>query len=294
MTSDRAGVDIRRRDSRRVIVVSLATSIAIHAFVFSLGIGSSAATSPRAGAAPDFAGSRTSRGAPSGIRITRIVVGEPAVQSESQTAIQLELPETAAGAVAELIEPESEDMQASAPDDPPPAPDPAPGDLSPTHQPGVPGVAGNRPAARLRPRFTNPALWRRIQNVADPAVNSGVRVRDRVDDGASRYVPSDAWAFNTWTRRDATGRLWGAAPGVIYLSGFSISTCGGRFDASNCGFGVPGWRRREYQRFLQAVTEIEEQQRWGRIMERGRAITERRGAERHPKTDSIPEMLDGD
>lgn len=80
---------------------------------------------------------------------------------------------------------------------------------------------------------------------------------------------------------------------MIYLGGFSIQTCQGRFDASNCGFGVPGWRRMEYQRFLQAAMEIEEQQRWGDILERGKAIRER-GAGRDPKADSIPDNRDGD
>ena len=94
--------------------------------------------------------------------------------------------------------------------------------------------------------------------------------------------------FDTWATRDAAGRLWGVAPGSIYLAGFAIRTCGGRFDASNCGFGLPGWKRRQYQRSLQTAIEIENQQRWRGIMERNRAIRERRGAERHPKTDSIP------
>ncbi|MXY30716.1 MAG: hypothetical protein F4043_03750 [Gammaproteobacteria bacterium] len=119
-------------------------------------------------------------------------------------------------------------------------------------------------------------------------------MRDRVEGRGSRYTPPDAWTFDTWTTRDAAGRLWGAAPGSIYLAGFGIRTCGGRFDASNCGFGLPGWQQRQYQRSLQAAIEIENQQRWRGIMERDRAIRERRDAERHPKTDSIPGIRDDD
>jgi hypothetical protein len=121
-----------------------------------------------------------------------------------------------------------------------------------------------------------------------------VHLRGRVDRGGSAYTPPDTWAFDTWTTRDAAGRLWGASPGLIYLFGIPMTTCNGRFDASNCGFGVPGWRRRAYQRFLQAVMEIEEQQRWGGILERGQTIRERRSAERHPKPDSVPGIRDGD
>lgn len=119
-------------------------------------------------------------------------------------------------------------------------------------------------------------------------------LRDRFEGRGSRYTPPDAWAFDTWTTRDAAGRLWGVAPGSIYLAGFGIRTCGGRFDASNCGFGLPGWKRRQYQRSLEAAIEIENQQRWGGIVERDRAIRERRGAKRRPKTDSIPGIRDDD
>ncbi len=265
----------------------MAASIAIHALVFPLGIAPPAATSPNAGTAPDLPGSRTPFNAPAGIRITRIVAGAPATQPES--------PDTPAEpAAADPTEPEMEDAPATEPDDPRPAPDVEARVPSPTGGPVLPRASGSTPAARFKPRFTNPALWRRIGDIrADSEPPSVNRLRGRVDAEGARYAPSDTWAFDTWATQDAAGRRWGAAPGVIYLGRFSIQTCQGRFDASNCGFGVPGWRRMEYQRFLQAAMEIEEQHRWGDILERGKAIRER-GAGRHPKADSIPDIRDGD
>ena len=268
----------------------MAASIAIHGFVFSLGIAPSAATSPNAGTAPDFPGSRTAFNVPPGIRITRIISGEAATRAElSQAATEEPLPEPA--------EPGLEDSRfipAPAPDNPPPAPTPF-GQPPVTREDELPR-ADPGPAARIRPRFTNPALWREIRDMRTGAEWADVvPLRAPVDrrGSAYTYTPPDAWAFDTWATRDAAGRRWGAAPGVIYLGRIAIRTCQGRFDASNCGFGLPGWRRREYQRFLQAVMEIEEQQRWGDILERGKAIRER-GAERHLKTDSIPDTRDGD
>lgn len=304
---DGARVDARRSESRRVLVASIAASIMIHAFVFSLVVNPSPETSRRTGAAPDAPGSRTSQDPPSGIQITRIVVAEPAAQLESpETATQPESPETATEEpVKDPSEPELEDSAESEPDDPQSTPDIEPGYPAPARQPvGNPSVTSEggpprpvriEPTARLRPRFTNPALWREIRGArADTQWTSGVPLRGRVEGGGSRYTPPDAWAFDTWTTRDAAGRLWGVAPGSIYLAGFGIRTCGGRFDASNCGFGLPGWKRRQYQRSLQAAIEIENQQRWRGIMERNRAIRERRGAERDPKTDSIAGIRDGD
>ena len=265
----------------------MAASIAIHAFVFSLGIAPSAATGAHGGAAPAFPGSRTPFNVPPGIRITRIVSGEPATRPESPDTP----PEQAA---AEPAEAEREDSRAPEPDDPRLAPDVEAREPSPTDRPVLPRASTSTPAARFKPRFTNPALWRRIGDIrADSEPASVTRLRGRMDVEGARYTPSDTWAFDTWTARDAAGRLWGAAPGVIYLGGFSVQTCQGRFDASNCGFGLPGWRRREYQRFLQAVMEIEEQHRWRGILERGKAIRER-GAGRHLKTDSIPDIRGGD
>ena len=276
----------------------MAASIAIHAFVFSLAITPSPEAGPPIGAAPDSPGSVTSRNASSGIRITRIVVAELAAQSESSETATEEL-------VTSLSEAEPEDSTEPGPDDPLSTPDIGPQDPSPAGQPAAnpsvtregesPRDIGTDPASRLRPRFTNPALWRKVRGTrADTERTSGLPLRNRVEGRGSQYTPPDTWAFDTWTTRDAAGRLWGVAPGSIYLAGFGIRTCGGRFDASNCGFGLPGWKRRQYQRSLQAAIEIENQHRWRGIMERNRAIRERRGAERRPKTDSFPGIRDDD
>ena len=72
VTSDRARVESRRKQGRRVLVASMAASAAIHAFVFSLGINPAAVKNGGVETAP------TSRDPPLGIRITRIVVGERA------------------------------------------------------------------------------------------------------------------------------------------------------------------------------------------------------------------------
>lgn len=272
----------------------MVTSIAIHAFLFSVVMVPSGETSRHVGTVPGFSGPPTSSDAPAGIRITRIAVAELAAPPESSEAVAEEL----------LAELEQEDAAESEPDDPQSTSDVEPVNPSPARQPAAnpsviregesPGDA-TEPATRLRPRFINPVLWREIRGApAATEWTSGVPLRDRVEGRGSRYTPPDASAFDTWTTRDADGRLWGVAPGSIYFAGFGIPTCGGRFDASNCGFGLPGWKRRQYQRSLQAAIEIENQQRWRGIMDRDRAIRERRGAERQPKTDSIPGIRDDD
>ncbi len=103
-------------------------------------------------------------------------------------------------------------------------------------------------------------LWRDIQDVfADSAFTSVEPLIGRLDRGESGNTPTDAWAFSSWTTRDAEGRLWGAAPGVIYIAGFAISTCRGRFDASNCGFGLPPARRanEDYRDGVWAIVAVD-------------------------------------
>ena len=249
----------------------MAVSVAIHTLVFSLGFNPLAVTNRHAGTVP------TSRDFPSGIRLTRIVGAEPVAQ--------LELAESATDdVVADLTEGE--------PGDPAPGPEPEPEDPSSESGIETPRVPSAAPAAALRARFTNPVLWRRIRGgLADSAFTAALPLRGRGERGGTGYAPADAWAFGTWTTRDADGRSWGAAPGVIYVFGIAIPTCGGRFDASNCGFGVPSWQRGEYQSFLHALSEIEEQKRLGRIMERGQAIRDSRDAQRNTERDTVPEIL---
>lgn len=255
----------------------MAASTAIHALILSVVMVPSGETSRHAGTAPNAPGRPTSSDAPSGIRVIRIVA-EPVAQPRlHESGARPESPEPAAE--QPVTEPSAPALEYAA--------------ETTEGEPSRPD--GIDPTAQFRPRFSNPALWREIRGARGATEwTSGVRLRDRVEGRGSRYTPPDTWAFDTWATRDAAGRLWGVAPGSIYLAGFGISTCGGRFDASNCGFGLPGWKRREYQRFLRAAIEIENQQRWRGIMERNRAIRERRGAKRHPRTDSIPDICDDD
>jgi len=60
--------------------------------------------------------------------------------------------------------------------------------------------------------------------------------------------------------------------------------CSGDFDASDCGFGLHPSRRVDYQRFLRAWKEIEQQKILGCITERAQAMRERREGE----GDTIP------
>lgn len=282
VTSDRARVETRRQQGRRVLVASMAVSVAIHTFFFSLGFNPPAVTNGRAGIAP------TLRDFPPGIRVTRIVVAQPAIQPElpeNATAdVVAELKEGGPGGPAPTSERKLEDAALG--------PGPQPGDPSSTSGIEPPRAATAAPAAALRARFTHPALWRGIRgDLADSPFTTIVPLRRRVEPGGTGYAPADAWAFGTWTTRDPDGRRWGAAPGVIYVFGIAIPTCGGRFDASNCGFGVSSWRRGKYQHFLHALSEMEEQTRWGRILERGQAIRDRRDAERNTQRDPVPDVL---
>ncbi len=249
-------------------MASVAVSAAIHAFLLSLGFSPPAPTDGREATA------HVPPTLPSAIRITGIVVAEPAARLASTEA-------AAERVVAELTAPQR--------DVPAPVPESAPEDSAPKLDLESPATATLAPATLLSARSASPLLWRSVRDASPvPPYTSVVPLRDRVDDGKPGYTPIDAWAFSTWTARDAESRLWGAAPGVIYVFGLPIPTCGGRFDASNCGFGAPGWRRGKYQRFLRTLTEIERQVGWGAVMERSRAIRERREAERSKERDTVP------
>ena len=228
----------------------------IHAFVLSRSINPPDAPNERLATAlrsPDTG---------SGLQISGILV--PAL------AQPLALPTPAtAEIVAEPNEPESED--------PPPAADPEPENPSPALELERSEAVGTGAAAAVRAGLGNPLLWGHIRDIPPRAgVRRLVFPERRVDHLVSGSTPADPWAFDTWTTRDADGRLWGAAPGVVYLAGISIPICRERFDASDCGFGLPPWRRGEYQSFLRAWKEIERQAQRGIIQERARAMRERR------------------
>ena len=212
----------------------------------------------RASTLPDY---------PSGIRISGMVVAERMTQLESAEAATEEV-------VAEVEEP--------VPKEPPPAPNTGSVDPLPTLDLETSRAADMGTAATLGGRFANPLLWRVF---ADSPFATVVPMSVRVDRaGGSRTTPADPWAFATWTTHDADGRLWGAGPGLIYVAGIAIPICRERFDASDCGFGLPVERRGEYQLFLRAWTEIERQRYRGTNMERARAMRERREALR----DTVP------
>ena len=141
-----------------------------------------------------------------------------------------------------------------------------------------PSISGTSPAEALRPRLLNLLLWRSSRETRrGTSPSGGIRANADRRVGLS---PSDDWTFGTWTTTDAGGLRWGAAPGVIYLAGIAVPICGGRFDASDCGFGVAPGRRDQYKVWLRAVTEIQRQELFAEIMERTQEIQERRAAQR--------------
>lgn len=198
----------------------------------------------------------------SAILLSRILVAGPDAASESREPATDEV----------VAEPERRE-----PEDPAPTPTPVPVDPSTTLEPERPGPARTEAADALRAGIGNSLFWRNCGDIS-PSAGSGRIVLSGRGAGSrvSGPTPADPWAFDTWTTRDADGRLWGAAPGVIHLAGIAIPFCGGRFDASDCGFGLPPWRRGEYRFFLRALNEIERQAQRAVIRERARAMRERR------------------
>ena len=256
VASGPASVETRRQQGHRVLLASMVVSVAIHAFVLSLGIKPSDAPDLRAATAlrsPDTH---------SRIRIQGIVI--------PPLAAPLALPEpTTGGIVAAPREPE--------PEDPPPISDPEPEDPSPTFEIKRPEASGTGAAAALRAGPRNPLVWGSIRDIRPRVGLTRLVFPERpVDHLVSGSTPADPWAFDTWTTRDADGRLWGAAPGVVYLAGIAIRFCRERFDASDCGFGLPPWRRGDYQFFLRAWKETEWQAQREVIRERAQEMRERR------------------
>lgn len=131
-------------------------------------------------------------------------------------------------------------------------------------------------AARLRVRRSDPGLWR-----GAPAGGLGpAPARIGLAAAATRGAPAptrlrDGWAFATWVRAGADGSRWGASPGVLHLGSFAVPVCGGDFDASSCGFGLPPSERDGYRRRLRAVHEIARQGAFAEIEARRRAIRRR-------------------
>ena len=231
-------------------------SVAFHAFVLSREVSPPDPPGVRAATAPPPSDDR------SVIRLSRMLVAEPDAASESREPVTDEV----------IVEPEERE-----PEDPVPTREPEPLDPYPTLEPERPGPAGTGAADALRAGIGNPLLWRNFRDISPRAGSGRIVLSGRPVGGrVSGSTPADPWAFDTWTTRDADGRLWGATPGVIHLAGIAIPFCGGRFDASDCGFGLPPWRRGEYRFFLRALNEIERQAQRAVIRERARAMRERR------------------
>lgn len=231
-------------------------SVAFHALVLSREVSPPDPPRVRASTAPAPSDHR------SAIRLSRILVAEPDAGSEPPE------PVTDEG----VADPEERE-----PEDPVPTPVPVSVDPSPTVEPERPGPARTGAADALRAGIGNPLLWRNFRDISPSAGSGRIALSGRPVGGRiSGTIPADPWAFDTWTTRDGDGRLWGAAPGVIHLAGIAIPFCGGRFDASDCGFGLPPWRRGEYRFFLRALNEIERQAQRAVIRERARAMRERR------------------
>lgn len=251
-----ASVDARRKRGRRVFLAAMLVSVAFHALVLSREVSPPDPPRVRAATAPAPSDDR------SAIRLSRILVAEPDAASEPREPVTDEVV-----AEPEELEPVNQE----------PTPRPEPVDPSPTLEPERPGPARTGAADALRAGIGNPLLWRNFRDIS-PSAGSGRIVLSRrpVGGRVSGPTPADPWSFDTWTTRDADGRLWGAAPGVIHLAGIAIPFCGGRFDASDCGFGLPSWRRGEYRFFLRALNEIERQAQRAVIRERARAMRERR------------------
>lgn len=251
-----ASVDARRKRGRRVFLAAMFVSVAFHALVLSREVSPPDPPRVRAATAPAPSDHR------SAIRLSRILVAEPDIRPESREPVTDEV-------VAEPEELEPEDQA--------PTPTPEPVDPSPTLEPERPRPARTGAADALRAGIGNPLLWRNFRDISPSAGSGRIVLSGRGADGrVSGPTPADFWAFDTWTTRDGDGRLWGAAPGVIHLAGIAIPFCGGRFDASDCGFGLPPWRRGEYRFFLRALNEIERQAQRAVIRERARAMRERR------------------
>ena len=231
-------------------------SVAFHALVLSRDVSPPDPPRVRAATAPAPSDSR------SAIRLSRILVAGPDAASESREPVTDEV-------VAEPEELEPEDQA--------PTPTPEPVDPSPTLEPERPGPAGRGAADALRAGIGNSLFWRNFGDISPRTGSGRIVLSGRPVGGrVSGPTPADPWAFDTWTTRDGDGRLWGATPGAIHLAGIAIPFCGGRFDASDCGFGLPPWRRGEYRLFLRALNEIERQAQLAVIRERARAMRERR------------------
>lgn len=268
------GADARRRVDRRALAVSLSISVVLHALVLQIPLDRGPVNSPLE---PD--GPRTFRPLDA-IRVLELDPPDPSTRASGDVAT---VRSAEAGAPPEPVEratlkPESAEPEADRRAD---SDQPTDRDL-----PRVPGPRSDSEAAtgqprhgsRLAPGPTQPRLWRPVTSAVEVGTSVEGRLHSRLD---SLVLESDgvrvppAGDMSVWTARDRRGDRWGVSPGRIHLGTVTIPICGGDFDASNCGFGVPPSFREEYRHRVRAFLEIRMQSNYALVQERARATRAR-------------------
>lgn len=236
-----------RRRSRRAVVPGLLASAAVHALVLGLPL--------ERPDAPDADG-----------RARR------AVTDSRQVMRAIRIVETSGAA--------------RAPDAPPAPERPRPPREAGARAAVEPHAAHAPPAARLAPRLTDPRLWRPISPSlwsTDPGRAEQGRIRRRAAaynrDREGVYI-SPGEDMGVWTLRDGNDDRWGFSPGAMHLGALTIPLCSGRFDAANCGFGLPPSERDAYHAALRARLEIRLQDLRSGLLERAAAMRARADARR--------------
>ena len=151
-----------------------------------------------------------------------------------------------------------------------------------------PEVAEELRSSRLRPRLTNPVLWRPLITPAHPADAARARLFSELDEinGRSPWrAPPDSEAFGTWTAGTGDTR-WGASAGALHLGRFSVRLCRGA-DASDCGFGAAVGRRGAYKAQMLLRQGLSTQWAAGELSDRAEAIRDRRNVQR----DTVPDTF---
>lgn len=145
-------------------------------------------------------------------------------------------------------------------------------------------AVGSHPS--LGPRLRDPRLWGPIGSPGDPPrLNRRLgSLPDSWNEESAGIRAPVAGDMSVWATRDADGERWGFSPGRVHFGSIALPLCGGTFDASDCGLGVPPSFREEYRNELRALLEIRQQGNRAVIEERARAIRARLEAYR----DSVP------
>jgi hypothetical protein len=157
---------------------------------------------------------------------------------------------------------------------------------------GEPGVTGLAPpplsgAERLRPRFTDPRLWRppaaSIMDLSDQQ-REELLLAGRIEEWYDSLAIADEAErrLTDWTFTDDEGKRWGFADGKIYMGDVVLP--------GTHLFGVPVGKRDEYAQRMWQWDEIERQGARFDVIEawtaRQEAIRERRDRERAARPDT--------